>query len=407
LYPYCEYKNNFIEISYPSLGYPSCSYGLPNFLNSLFDPFTFNHTCFNDTAAFKGSEALTLDSLFWNFGDPTTGGFNTSKSFAPKHVFSHAGNFDVKLIRYLNNYADTSVKTVTIINTPPSVNLGNDTSFCPDTTLLLDASQPYSSYLWQDCSTDPHYTVSQPGIYFVIDTNDCGLDRDTISISFSPVPIVNLGQDTTLCPAATLQLDVSQNAKNYSWQDNTMDSVFTVSKDGIYWVDVTNNYSCTKRDSIIIDYTIPPQVNFGKDTAWCMEIPLVLDATNPKSSYLWQDNSTASTYHATIAETYRVRVTNICGSAADTINITFRDCTIIIPNLFTPNDDNYNDVFFIKNIDVWGGELRIYNIWGDRVYSNGNYKNEWSGVNLNDGIYYYYLKDGREKEYKGWVEIRR
>jgi gliding motility-associated-like protein len=73
---------------------------------------------------------------------------------------------------------------------------------------------------------------------------------------------------------------------------------------------------------------------------------------------------------------------------------------IVIPNVFSPNNDNKNDAF---DIDIQGGrlyDLKIFNRWGDVVYEGekdgiGNDGNNWNGKNKNtgaecpDGVYYF------------------
>lgn len=66
---------------------------------------------------------------------------------------------------------------------------------------------------------------------------------------------------------------------------------------------------------------------------------------------------------------------------------------IEIPNIITPNGDGLNDVFHITNIDKleWS-HIKIYNRWGTLVYNMENYKNDWDGENLADGVYYFTLE---------------
>lgn len=81
---------------------------------------------------------------------------------------------------------------------------------------------------------------------------------------------------------------------------------------------------------------------------------------------------------------------------------------VIIPNVFTPNNDGANDVFKIKNILRYNNELKIFNRWGKIVYQAKDYKNNWKGaykpnadeeqiddlVYLEEGTYYYILNYG-------------
>jgi hypothetical protein len=91
---------------------------------------------------------------------------------------------------------------------------------------------------------------------------------------------------------------------------------------------------------------------------------------------------------------------------------------LIIPNIFTPNNDNKNDSFFIRNLPG-GSKLIITNRWGKEVYSSNNYLSSieyigndvnylagWDGGSEEDGVYYYRLQ-AEGKVYTGWVEIQR
>lgn len=82
-----------------------------------------------------------------------------------------------------------------------------------------------------------------------------------------------------------------------------------------------------------------------------------------------------------------------------------------IPNVFTPNGDGKNDVFEIVGLEGFEKvNVKVFNRWGNEVYSNGNYKNNWDGSNLNEGTYYYLIvlnRAGKTDSYKGWVLIKR
>jgi len=63
--------------------------------------------------------------------------------------------------------------------------------------------------------------------------------------------------------------------------------------------------------------------------------------------------------------------------------------TIVIPNVFTPNNDGYNDLFVIRNLMLYDVRIiEVKNRWGKTVYRSTNYNNDWNGSNLPDGVYY-------------------
>ena len=54
--------------------------------------------------------------------------------------------------------------------------------------------------------------------------------------------------------------------------------------------------------------------------------------------------------------------------------------TFYIPNTFTPNADGDNDYFFGTGIGITGYEMRIYNRWGEQVFSSFDKDITWSGI---------------------------
>ncbi|MBC8988382.1 gliding motility-associated C-terminal domain-containing protein, partial [Pedobacter sp. N36a] len=92
-----------------------------------------------------------------------------------------------------------------------------------------------------------------------------------------------------------------------------------------------------------------------------------------------------------------------------TINVVPPD--LEIPNTFTPNGDGKNDTFQIVGRENYENiDLAVFNRWGDQVYKNNNYKDEWDGAGLNDGTYFYVLKltkGGVVTSRKSWILIKR
>ncbi|OFY45764.1 MAG: hypothetical protein A2Z69_00010 [Bacteroidetes bacterium RBG_13_44_24] len=103
------------------------------------------------------------------------------------------------------------------------------------------------------------FDFSTPGSY-TLDVNlsysfDANLTNNHISSSISmwglPAVEIGNGKDTlrTILPA---DLEADTGYTSYKWQDNSTDNSFKVIKWGLYWVDVTNSYGCTARDSVYV-----------------------------------------------------------------------------------------------------------------------------------------------------------
>ena len=87
--------------------------------------------------------------------------------------------------------------------------------------------------------------------------------------------------------------------------------------------------------------------------------------------------------------------------------------SMIVPNVFTPNDDGYNDKFEFKNQEQWEYETQIFNRWGHLIFDNSKSEN-WdgylNGVQATPGVYYYVIraaaiKTGEVVVYRGTVTV--
>jgi gliding motility-associated-like protein len=69
---------------------------------------------------------------------------------------------------------------------------------------------------------------------------------------------------------------------------------------------------------------------------------------------------------------------------------------VFVPNVFTPNDDSYNQYFEITNIGLYkDSRLLIVDRWGKTVFEANGYQNDWNGGDVTSGIYYYMLNLNR------------
>ncbi len=80
----------------------------------------------------------------------------------------------------------------------------------------------------------------------------------------------------------------------------------------------------------------------------------------------------------------------------------------IIANVFTPNSDGVNDVWKAVGFMDETTDCIIYNRWGVEIYRTtpNNSILSWDGNQMNDGVYYYYIKTETES-YKGFIQLIR
>jgi gliding motility-associated-like protein len=139
--------------------------------------------------------------------------------------------------------------------------------------------------------------------------------------------------------------------------------------------------------------------SIGRDTTLCRGETLLLNASIPHCTYVWQDNSTNPTLTVTKEGLYWVMVTDTCGTTKkDTINIQYKkcNCNIQLPNAFTPNNDSKNDKFPpALDCEFEQYNLKIFNRWGELVFQSSNSTKLWDGSYKGDlqvtGVYVYLL----------------
>ncbi len=128
-------------------------------------------------------ETLTLDAgasftnYLWNDGSTNqTLDVNTS------------GNYSVTVSD--SNGCENSDEISITINPLPTINLGEDIKICEGEIYTLDAGDSFTSYLWNDGSTNQILDVNTSGNYSVTVGNNNGCENsDEISVSVSPLPI--------------------------------------------------------------------------------------------------------------------------------------------------------------------------------------------------------------------------
>ncbi len=280
--------------------------------------FTFTNVCFGDSTQFQLPVIAGLDSLDWNFGDPSTGAQNFSDLQNPAHLFSAAGIYTVQVIQYhTSGLNDTLTNTVTVGATP-TVNLGNDTIICSGQALLLDAANAGQNYVWNTGANTQTVSAGTTGIYWVtVGTGNC-VTTDSISITIGIAGNLNLGNDTTLCSGQSLTLNAANAGSTYLWSTTETTQTITVSTSGNYSVTVSNVCG-TQNDDINISTAMPPVYVLGNDTTYCSNFNLQLNAGNTGATYLWSNASNLQTLNVNAAGTYWVIISNGCGTLTDSI----------------------------------------------------------------------------------------
>ncbi|MBK7148480.1 MAG: gliding motility-associated C-terminal domain-containing protein [Bacteroidetes bacterium] len=224
----------------------------------------------------------------------------------------------------------------------------------------------------------------------------------------------------------------------YLWNTGDTTSIlnFAPSSSGMYSVLVYDTSGCRNMDSVYVKVNPLPIVNAGSDTLICDGETYQLLGSSTQSNILWSpatglDNvsSLNPLFNNSEGVEFTLTATDSIGCrSSDTVFIDVKNCDafIEIPQAFTPNSDGQNDYFtiFADASLITDYEIRIYNRWGELVYSSSNlsdletsYTNSkgWDGTYKgklqNVGTFAYYLtaKDvyGKQYEKKGNITLIR
>lgn len=291
---------------------------------------------------------------------------------------------------------------------------GNDTTICQTDGFRLTTISDALHYKWtpntyldNDTAKRP-FTIPLTSITYRVVANigKCQ-SQDDITITAVPYPAPNAGPDQAICPewGSNMQLNAS-GGSSFLWTPSTFlnnrnlpNPVAIRPTASIrYIVAVTDTLGCPKpvRDTVWV--IVHPRViaNAGPaDTIVVLGQPLLLHATGG-ISYLWSPATwlNSDTIQSPLAFPqgnirYTVTATSVNGcTASDFIDVTvYRiDPDMYVPNVFTPNGDGKNDIF--RPILIGMKELhyfRVYNRFGQMVYSTTEIGKGWDGIYLGKG----------------------
>lgn len=330
---------------------------------------------------------MSIFSYAWNTG-----------SNSPSLLINSAGFYKVSL---QNKYCKLSDSIRVKYGKKPQVFIGNDTAFCKQFSLVLDANNKYKDYLWNTGQTTYKITVTQEGQYNVkvLDSNQCPA-ADTININVLKKPKISLSLDSVSCRYVVLSFN-KQNGVQYVWNSGDTSALIQVNQKGLYVLSASNQF-CSNADSIMVNLLPKPVVNLGADTLICN--PIVLN-TNEIGKYQWSDGSSNAYLTVNKPSVYWLKVSRNNCFAIDSINlIPCKELSYFIPTAFSPNGDLNNDVFKVYGKNIKEIKLEIFNRWGEQLLNVSDADPEWNGAYLNqtcqEGIYLYKIE---LKSYNGQI----
>jgi gliding motility-associated-like protein len=271
------------------------------------------------------------------------------------------------------------------------------------------------------------------GIGDAIDRNyDSGLFITPMTPA-CPMAVMQVSPGSAICAGKSATLSAS-GMLSYTWSPAAGLST-TTGASVIAAPAVTTTYTVTGSSgscynpSATITVTVDPSpVASFTPSSVGGAVPLIVNFTNNSTgaiSYSWNlgnSISAAPNPSAVYTDAGIYIVMLVAGNAAGCTDTAY--CTITadafsdisIPNVFSPNGDNTNDMFTVTSTGLHKFHCEIYNRWGIRLFAWDDPASGWNGITENgspapEGTYYYTIivtgADGKAYDYHGFVTLLR
>lgn len=226
----------------------------------------------------------------------------------------------------------SGITTTTVVVSPITAAIIPTTVSC--NTFSFSAGAGYTAYAWAfddgaTATTNPStHTFSTTGTHSVIVriTNATGcIAGDTINVSVTPPPVVNIGPDTTYCSGTpyVLRSSVVYGAGvSYLWNTGATSATIAPTTTGTYWLAVTQT-GCTTTDTVNIVVQPSPVVNLGADPGACTGSSATIGrASAAGDTYVWNTGASTDSIVLTTPGVYRLTVTNNGCTSSDSVTFT-------------------------------------------------------------------------------------
>lgn len=264
------------------------------------------------------------------------------------------------------------------------------------------------------------------------DQNSC-TDSLNLRLKVIPLPTLSVSGPTAVCSgnSATLELSGAQNFAwspflNTSYSDSTGLVIHSFTSPVTYSIKGNNEFVCF--DSLIFKIALlpVPELAITSPDSICPDLNFELVATG-KGDLVWSgpgflECNDCNTSVAKINRDTWIYCTltdqNLCRSSDSSFVQLKKDCSpvLLVPNIFTPNNDNANDLFKITGRNVNSFSCEIVNRWGTVMNSFNSIDGSWDGKTTDgkesaDGVYMYVIRLsdvwGTIHVYKGTIQLIR
>ena len=190
-----------------------------------------------------------------------------------------------------------------------------------------------------------------------------------------------------------------------NYQDST---IFENLNDGVFMVSVLDDNGCEEALEAEIVEIPPLEIIADVPDIPCDFSPIRLELENVSEgsgpiSYVWENGSVQSFIHVDTPGIFSVEVSNACEILFEqyTVSLTAdaRKNYFYVPNVFSPNNDEINDVWRIhppEDMEVLSFELHVFDRWGNHLKTFESVYDFWDGSfkdkDLDPGVYVWWYQ---------------
>ncbi|QES89056.1 T9SS type B sorting domain-containing protein [Rhizosphaericola mali] len=353
-------------------------------------------------------------SIIWSSDNGT---FSNNNSDHPTIKFTSNGTFNIKLlVTNSNGCTGMITKNITVNSAPISlINKPISNLVCPNTAtnISINNNSTYSNIQWyanndliSGNSDEIQYSfIQNTTIKVSVQNNDGCILEDQYEYNVRAEPHFTISANNMeTCQGESINLS-ADGGTDYNWYiENESNSIglantitYQPNQSETIHVKISEaicNNSIVLQSQVII-HSLPEITISKSNDISCINNNVTLTA-NGGIKYVWENfpNNTSNI----IAVSPETETTyNVTGfnqyNCANTSTITvildekYKEVKLFIPSAFTPNNDGKNDFFkATSNAKIDRYSLKIFNRWGNLVFSSNNISNGWNGKYNNNTL---------------------
>lgn len=290
-------------------------------------------------------------------------------------------------------------------------------------------SLPYA-YQWDNGEQTAQLNGVPAGLYSVLvtDANGCTATASA-TVGGGEAVMATAAVDAPLCHDSSdgaIGLNITSGLAPFSiaWDHGPNSADLTDLAAGAYGVTITDANGCAWDSLITVEAPLPLSAdtvlshyaNGHHVSTWNGtngSISVTASGGTPPYSHEWNDGATTADRHGLSAGSYALRITDANGCTLELFFILTQPDELEMPTGFTPNGDGQNDAFVVHGIEAYPeNQLTVFNRWGNVVFDQLRYTNEWRGENqqgqaLPDGTYFVVLRLNADLTLQNYVDLRR